>query len=183
VQQAHPAAQVEVWAEAEHRLGLHPVNRMVWVPRGEQPIAAVNWRYEWLWLVAFVHPHSGETYWWIVPLLNTEVFSRLLADFAEHFGLGEHKQVVLAVDQATYHTTKRLQVPAGVHLLLMPSKSPELQPAERLWPLTNEAVANRAFKSLDELEEATAQRCRALMKQPRLIQGLTCYHWWPKVIT
>jgi hypothetical protein len=59
VQQAHTAAQVEVWAEDEHRIGLHPVNRRVWVPRGEQPIAAVNWRYEGLWLVAFVHPHSG----------------------------------------------------------------------------------------------------------------------------
>ncbi|CAA9409759.1 hypothetical protein AVDCRST_MAG94-6359 [uncultured Leptolyngbya sp.] len=155
---------------------------MVWVPRGEQPIAAVNWRYEWLWLVAFVHPESGQTYWWMMPLLNTEVFALLLADFAEHFGIGEHKQVVLAVDQATYHTTERLRVPPGVHLLLMPSKSPELQPAERLWPLTNEAIANQAFDSLDALEEVTAQRCRALMKQPELIRRLTCYHWWPKTM-
>lgn len=133
-------------------------------------------------MVGFVQPHSGKTYGWIVPLLNTEVLAQLLANFAEHFGIGEYKHVVLALDQATYRTTKRLQVPTGIHLLLIPSKSPELQPAERLWPLTNEAIDNQAFDNLDALEEVTAQRCRALMKQPELIQGLTCYHWWPKTL-
>ncbi len=61
VQRQHPEATVELWCEDEHRLGLHPVNPMVWVPRGEQPVAKVNWKFEWLWLVGFVHPHSGET--------------------------------------------------------------------------------------------------------------------------
>jgi hypothetical protein len=61
VQRQHPEATVEQECEDEHRVGLHPVNRMVWVPRGEQPVAKVNWKFEWLWLVGFVHPHSGET--------------------------------------------------------------------------------------------------------------------------
>lgn len=56
-----------------------------------------------------------------------------------------------------------------------------LQPAERLWPLTNEAIANKLFQTLDELEEVLFQRCRALLKQQDLIRGLTCFHWWPKV--
>lgn len=61
IQQTHPEASVEVWAEDEHRVGLHPVNRMVWVPIGEVPIARVNWKYKWLWLVGFVEPSSGQT--------------------------------------------------------------------------------------------------------------------------
>lgn len=146
VREHHPQATVEVWAEDEHRIGLHPVNRMVWVPRGEQPIATVNWRFEWLWLVGFVHPCSGETYWWTVPVLNLEVFSRLLADFAAHFGLGKHKRVILVVDQAPFHLSNKVRVPEGIHLLFLPSKSPELQPAERLWPLTNEVIANGALR-------------------------------------
>ncbi len=96
---------------------------MVWVQRGEQPIAEVNWRFEWLWLAGFVHPESGETYWWIVPLLNTSVFTRLLADFAQHFGIGKHKRIVLAIDQAAFHTSEDLRVPEGIHLLFMPPKS------------------------------------------------------------
>ena len=61
VQKDHPDADVEVWTQDEHRLGLKPVLREVWVPQGEQPIANVNWRFQWLWLYGFVHPQSGET--------------------------------------------------------------------------------------------------------------------------
>lgn len=55
-----------------------------------------------------------------------------------------------------------------------------LQPAERLWPLVKERVANRLFEDLDELEEALVERCLALSEQPELLQGSTSYHWWPK---
>ncbi|BAU62748.1 hypothetical protein STA3757_49890 (plasmid) [Stanieria sp. NIES-3757] len=152
----------------------------MWIEKGQQPIAKVNWRFQWLWLAGFVHPGSGETYWWIVPKLNTKVFSLLLEDFARHFEIGEKKRVILALDQASFHTTEKLKVPKGVHLFWMPPKSPELQPAERLWPLTNEAIANKTFDTLDQLEEIMIQRCRSLLRQPQLIQGLTNYHWWPE---
>lgn len=91
------------------------------------------------------------------------MFSQVLADFAAHFGLGPHKHVVLALDQAAFHTTAKVVVPEGIHLLFLPPKSPELQPAERLWPATNEAIANRSFESLDQLEAVVAQRCCALL--------------------
>lgn len=116
---------------------------------------------------------------WIVPFLNTEVFSRLLEDFALHFGISRSKRVVLAIDQASFHTSKQLRIPEGIHLIKMPPKSPELQPAERLWPLTNEPIANRTFVDLDQLETVLSERCRVLLKQPEMIRGFTHYHWWP----
>jgi hypothetical protein len=42
--------------------------------------AVVNWRFQWLWLYGFVHPSSGETYWWILPFVNSQLFERVLAD-------------------------------------------------------------------------------------------------------
>jgi len=66
----------------------------MWVPRREQPIAQVNWRFQWLWLYGFVHPQSGETYW-ILPKVNINLFNRVLADFAKHFGPGKNKQIIL----------------------------------------------------------------------------------------
>lgn len=53
---------VERWAQDEARLGLQPVVRRVWAPRGERPIAWINPRYEWLWVYGFVHPPTGDTY-------------------------------------------------------------------------------------------------------------------------
>ncbi len=67
----------------------------------------------------------------------------------------------MVLDQALFHTTERITVPEGIHLLLLPPKSPELQPAERLWPSINE--------SLDELEDVIARRCRTLIERTDLI--------------
>ena len=181
IQADHPSATVEVWTMDEHRLGLKPITRRMWTPVGSQAIALVNWRREWLWLYGFVHPESGETYFWILPKVNITLFNLVLADFAREFGIGKDKQVVLTLDQAGWHVSEsvQLQLPSGLHLEFMPTHSPELQPAERLWPLTNEPIANRTFESLDELEEVLFQRCQVLLQQRDLIKAITFYHWWP----
>ena len=35
---------------------------------------------------------------WILPYVNIQLFNLVLADFAQHFGIGEKKQVVLVID-------------------------------------------------------------------------------------
>jgi hypothetical protein len=69
--------------------------------------------------------------------------------------------VLVVLDGAGWHVAKDLKVPEGLHLeeFLLPARSPELQPAERLWSLVNEGVANRSFEDLDELERALVERC------------------------
>jgi len=45
--------------------------------------------------------------------------------------------------------------------------------------LSDEAVANRHFEEIEELEEAIAARCVALGDQCELIRSYIRYHWWP----
>ena len=71
-------------------------------------------------------------------------------------------------------------VPDGVTLVFLPPHSPELQPAERLWPLVDEPVANRHFATLGELDAVVAERCRRL--DATTIQPHTNFHWWPKSV-
>ena len=63
---------------------------------------------------------------------------------------------------------EQVQVPEGIALIFLPAYSPELQPAERLWTLTNEPIANRNFENLDQLEEVLMYRCRQLLKRERV---------------
>jgi transposase len=170
-----------LWTQDEMRLGLKPVVRRVWAPRGQRPVARVKRRYEWLYLYGFVRPSTGELHWLILPTVNVEVFSLALAHFAREVGAGKDKRILLVLDQAGWHTGKEVEVPEGIELEFLPAHSPELQPAERLWPLANEAVANRPFESLEELEEALVERCVALIGEPELIRSHTFYHWWPDV--
>jgi transposase len=161
------------------RLGLKPVIRRVWAPKGKRPVAKIKRGYEWLYVYAFVRPTTGEIHWLILPMVNVEVFSMALSHFAQEVGASKEKRILLVLDQAGWHTGKEVEVPEGIHLEFLPSHSPELQPTERLWPLTNEAVANRPFESLDELEVALIERCVALCEQTETIRSRTNYYWWP----
>jgi transposase len=169
-----------VWAFDEHRAGLKPVIRRVWAKRGQRPVAVAHPRYKWLYLYAFVRPTSGAVEWFAASTVDTELFSAVRARFAAAVGAGPQKRVLLVLDGAGWHIAADLVVPDGIRLLFLPPYSPELQPAERLWPLTNEAVANRHFTSLADLDEALASRCRALTDQPEILKANTLFHWWPK---
>jgi transposase len=85
------------------------------------------------------------------------------------------------IDQAGWHISQKLKIPEGIHLLPLPSYSPELQPAEHLWPIIYEPIASRSFETLDELEDGLMYRCQQILRQQALVQGLTQFHWWPHV--
>lgn len=181
VKKKHPKAKIEVWSQDEHRLGLQPIIRKVWARRGQRPVVSVEPRYEWVYLYGFVCPVSGEVFWLLLPTVNILVFNLALAEFAKAIGAGPDKQIILVLDGAGWHGSPQVVVPTGIELLFLPAYSPELQPTEKLWPLTNEGVANKHFKSLDELEEAQVERCRQLSARPALIKAVTSFQWWSKV--
>ncbi len=176
----HPGAAVEVWAFAEHRAGLKPVLRRVWAKRGRRPVAPAAPRYEWLYLYGLVRPTTGALVWFPCNTVNAALFAAVLARFAAAVGAGPDKRVILVLDGAGWHASAGLAVPAGVRPEFLAPYSPELQPAEQLWPLTNEAVANQHFASLAALDAALAARCLALCDQPEAIKTATRFHWWPE---
>ncbi len=168
-----------VWAEDEHRLGLIPIGRRVWAPRGTRPTAPNDRHYQWLYVYGLVRPTTGQSWWCLLPTVSTAAMSVALAEFARDEGIDAAHRAVIVWDGAGWHTSGTLVVPDGIDLVRLPPYSPELQPAERLWPLVNEAVANRAFADLDELEEVLVARCRTLRADRTTIHDLTCYGWWP----
>jgi hypothetical protein len=177
-----PDRKVEVWAFDEHRLGLKPVLRRQWAPKGQRPIAVGRHRYEWLYLYGFAHPSTGEVVWFICTGVDAALLGAVLAAFADAVGAGEDKLVVLVLDNAGWHVSGELVVPPGIELAFLPPYTPELQPAERLWPLTNEAVANKHFASLKDLDTALSERCRTLAATPEVIKAATHFGWWPAAI-
>ena len=182
VAEAFPAAQVALWATDEHRIGLKPLVRRVWAPIGQRPIATVQHRFAWRYLVGFVHPASGRALFHLATSVSIPLFETELAAFARQVGASPTKQIVLVLDRAGWHTSRKLRVPEHVHLLFLPPYSPELQPAEHLWPLTNEALVNRHFATIEDLEEAQLAHCATLQARPDRIQSTTRFHWWPQRI-
>ncbi len=137
-------------------------------------------RYQWLYLYGFVRPASGEVVWFIANAIDAAMVAALLEAFAREIGAGPDKHVILVLDGAGSHVAKDLEVPDGLELMFLPAYSPELQPAEHLWPLADEALANLHFETLDDLDGVLAERCRILADDPDQIRANTLFHWWPE---
>jgi transposase len=184
LKEAYPTAKkVELWCEDGHRLALKPIISKAWSPIGERPLGEGPPA-----LAVHLPPlrlRTPENRRGLVargaPRQRGEVFSLALEHFAGEAGAGKRKRILLLVlDRAGWHTAEeKLKVPEGIHLEFLPSHSPELQPAERLWPLSDESVANRYFERIEQLEEALVERWVALGDQPEVIRSYIRYHWWP----
>ncbi len=134
--------------------------------------------------------------WYLSNGINKPFFAELLKAFARETGAGRERIIILALDNAGWHGPQNLPVPEGVRLVYQPSYSPELQPAEHLWPLVDEPLVNRYFDTIDDLDAVVAQRCCVhtiddldavvaqrccvLHQDQKTIASSTNFHWWPK---
>jgi transposase len=171
---------IEAFATDEHRIGLKPILRRVWAPRGERPIARGHHRYEWFYVTAFVSPATGESFWYLSTGVDKELFEDTLALFAREAGAGRDRIILLVLDGAGWHTAPGLAVPEGIRLIYLPPYTPELQPAETLWVHVDQPIVNEHFETIEHLDAVVAARCVELEKDRDLIRGQAGFHWWPK---
>jgi hypothetical protein len=186
---AFPHCSVELWAVDEHRIGLKPLLQKVSCVDHQRPLAPVQHRYDWRYLVGFVHPSSGQTTFHLATSVSIPLFEVELAAFATAVGAtppGKSCSCWIGragtVPSAYKCQTTARPLPDHIHLLFLPPYSPELEPAEHLWPLTNTVWGKRHFASIEELEDAQALRCVALQGQPALVRSTACFSWWPRQI-
>ena len=162
-------------------MGLKPILRKVWAKRGQRPITVVRPRYEWLYVYGFVRPETGETSFWLTDSVNTETMTTILAAFVRERKRTTGADLDLVLDQAGWHISDKLAVPEGLELFLLPAYSPELQPAEHLWSVLDEVVANRVPVDLAEMECWVSRRCNELSDDKERVRRLTHFSWWPKL--
>jgi hypothetical protein len=168
----NPGKAVEVWAEDEARLGLKPITRRVWWLRGCRPTSSGRTKYEWLYVYGFARPATGDTFTAILPRVSVERMAEALTAFAAHADPEGRKVLVLVVDNAGWHTAKRLDVPANIRLHFLPPCTPQLQPVEPFWGLVREAVANDTFDRLADLRRRVVRRCKRLAEDRATVLAL-----------
>lgn len=177
----HKDKIIEVWSQDEARIGLVPITRRVWAPRGHRPLAHNRTKYQWTYVYGFVHPATGKPFWLLLPTVNTAVMNLALAEFARFANPDGTKLIVLLIDGAGWHRSQDLVVPDGIVFHPLPPYTPELQPVESAWPLLKEPIANRSFGSLKEVEGLLAERCQYLSSHPDILKGQVGFKWAAKL--
>lgn len=96
----------------------------------------------------------------------------------------ERTHAVLVLDQAGWHTSRRLDVPANLTLTHLPPYSPELNPVEKLWQYVRERFfSHRILPSLAAAIDAARDAWNRLVTEPGRVRSLTAFPWLPSSIT
>jgi len=61
------------------------------------------------------------------------------------------KTILLVMDRAGWPMSERLVISSGIYVEYLPAYSLELQPAERLWSVTDEPLVNKSFDAYTRL--------------------------------
>ena len=100
-------------------------------------------------------PKEGKGAALVLPRCDTETRNLHLAEIATAVAPGSH--AVLVVDQAGWHISDRLVVPANITILLLPPKCPELNPVENVWQFMRDSwLSNRIFNSYKDIVDHVA---------------------------
>ena len=115
-----------------------------------------------------------------MPYANTEAMQEFLDRFAATIADDEH--AVMVLDQAGWHGSNALLVPANVTLVPLPPYSPELNPVERVWLFLKERfLSHRLHADYDAIADAACRAWNRLVAEAGRISSLCSYPWIPKV--
>jgi len=99
-----------------------------------------------------------------------------LDEIAATVAKGAHAVVLL--DRAGWHTTARLKMPKNITLILLPSRSPELNPVENVWQyLRANWLSNRVFETYDDIVDAACDAWNRLIALPDVITSVGSRNW------
>jgi len=99
-----------------------------------------------------------------------------LAEISQAVAADAH--AVLLMDQAGWHTSEKLDLPANISIVLLPPKSPELNPTENTWQFMRDNwLSNRVFKSAEDIVDHCCNAWNDLVSQPWRIMSIGLRDW------
>jgi transposase len=99
-----------------------------------------------------------------------------LSEISQAVAPGAHAVVLL--DQAGWHQSKRLLIPANITLVPLPAKAPELNPVENVWQFLRENwLSNRVFRSYEDILDHCCAAWNKLIDQPWRIMSIGLRDW------
>jgi transposase len=175
-----PSAQVTTvggWICFEDEAGawLNGPVRRTWGKAGHTPVLRMSAKHnDKISMVAWVCFKEGVEPRLIYAIKPSGGYTK--KDFPPFFALLHRRldgPVTVVWDNYSSHISKHVKQYAQrqdwLTITQMPSYAPELNPVELLWAHAKEKIANRAFRSIDELHRAARSALRYIQRHPELL--------------
>ncbi|MDE1146685.1 MAG: IS630 family transposase [Azospirillaceae bacterium] len=171
-----PGTPIELWWQDEARIGQQTEFTRRWARIGTRPSAPKDQRRTSAWIFGAICPAEGKGAGIVMPRCNTAAMNSHLQEIAVHVAPGAH--AVLILDQAGWHSSAELIVPANITLMPLPPRCPELNPVENLWQFMRDNwLSNRIFQNYDDIVEHCCHAWNKLVEQPYRIMSIGRRQW------
>ena len=165
-----------MWFQDEARIGQKNSLVYQWARRGSRPRQPKDQRYENVYLFGAICPKRGTGAALALPACDTQAMSLHLEEIAETVAPGAHALVVL--DRAPWHRAGDLRIPPNITLMLLPPRSPELNPVENVWQFLRQTwLANQVFETYDDILDACCDAWNRLIERPWRIMTIGLRPW------
>lgn len=168
-------SRVRVWVMDEARYGLHDRPRRCWGLRGARLTKRMQMDYEWGYLFGALDVIGGESEFLIMPSVSLQ-FTRLFLGQVAARDPGAH-HVVIWDNAGFHHRPGDPLLPPNVHVMPLPPYSPELNPAEKLWDVIRDSIANVVHGTIETMDGAVAAAAKAFYDAPDKIRSLVGNGW------
>lgn len=160
----------------EARIGQKNGQTRVWAKKGTRPRRPADQRYESAYLFGAICPERGVGAALVLPWANVEAMQFHLDEISRHVRGNGH--AVVLMDRAGWHTSDKLVIPKNITIILLPARSPELNPAENIWQYMRQNwLSNTVFEDYDDVVEAGCTAWNKLMLEPTTIKSIGMRQW------
>ena len=147
-----------------------------WARKGTRPRQPKDQRYQSAYLFGAICPARGTGAAVVMPTANTHAMQVHLDEISRTVKPRAH--AVLLMDRAGWHTTGALDVPDNIIPVLLPPRSPELNPQENVWQYLRQThLSNRVFADYDAIVDACSDAWNRLTDDPGRITSIGLRKW------
>ena len=169
----------------------NPFSRRL-APQGTRPRQPKDQRYdnENAYLFGAVCPSRDTGAAIIMPYANTTAMRKHLEEISRAVAPGAHAMVILdqagcgvptglvILDQAGWHTTRKLKVPKNLTMVSLPPACPELNAAENIWQYLRQTyLSNRVFKTYTDILDGCQEAWQKLLDETGPIASIATRDW------
>lgn len=159
----------------ETRVGLISESRKCWCIKPHSPLCLTTINQASSYVYGIISPTDGRFDSLILPEVNTECMQIFIDEISGRY-IGEN--LIMVLDGASWHKSKRLRLPENIKFLFLPPYSPELNPIEMFWgELKEKFLHNRVFDNIDSLENQLVNGLMYYEANNDITKSVVAWEW------
>ena len=173
--------RMRLWVQDETRVGLMPIHRRRITDKGRRPLISSEIRREYEYLYGLIEPLTGNDFMLELPNLEADLMEVFLREFVKEDRDSLH---IILLDNASAHTTEKLQMADNIIFIFFPPNAPELNPMERFWKELKDWLSDYEPPSMKEVSQLVSEGLKSF--SAKAISSITSFDYlmtaWRKAI-